>query len=87
MAEFVDWQQRRVDEELRELRRLLSEMVPRPEHTLKWKADDLRFEKLEKGQVDIQADIKAGAINTNRLIGALGVLGPIIAVILAHFLH
>lgn len=87
MPDEMTWQERRVDEELKELRRLIGDIMPRSTIEAMREADNLRFKRLEDGQDAINRNIGALQKSVWYGVGALGILSPILAAAVVHFLR
>ena len=58
MNEIPDWQAKRIDEELRDMRKALSEVVPRREHELIWKMDRDARDHMQEQLKDLAGTVK-----------------------------
>jgi hypothetical protein len=58
-------------------------IVPRGEHELHWKIEDERYKSL-KGDLE---EIKKNRIPPWFVLGSLGFIGPIFAIIIAHYIR
>jgi septal ring factor EnvC (AmiA/AmiB activator) len=53
-----DWFQKRTDEELRDIRKLLGEVVPRREHEIRWAVEAERGARMQKQLDELTLTIK-----------------------------
>ncbi len=87
MSDEVTWRDRRVDEELKELRRLIGDIMPRSTIEAMREADNLRFKRLEDGQDTINKNLGSLQKSVWIGVGSLGIISPIIAAVVTHFLR